>query len=303
VKVVNIEELMNLKEQIAVAIGFFDGIHLGHQKVINHVNRYAEENHVKSMVITFDKSPKVVLGNVPNEGCLTPIDEKLRILESMGVEYALILKFDESLLNLSADDFINEYLLKINVCYVSVGFDFRFGKGGVGDATLLVGVGQFKVKVTEPVLMSGVKVSTRLIKKHLNMGELDLASRMLGRAYSVSGSVEYGRGLGCKIGFPTANLRLDEGYLLPQGGVYATKSYVDDASFVSMTNIGFNPTVNVQASLSVETYILDFNADVYGKKLRIELISKIRDEVKFANLDELIAQLETDKANVRLMSI
>jgi len=303
VKVVNIEELRNLKEKLAVAIGFFDGIHLGHQKVINHVSRYAKENRAKSMVITFDKSPKVVLGNVPNEGCLTPIAEKLRILEGMGIDYALILTFDATFLNLSADDFINEYLLKINASYVSVGFDFRFGKGGFGDVALLASCGQFKVEVTEPVLMSGVKVSTRLIKKHLNMGELDLAYRMLGRNYSVSGHVEYGRRLGHKIGFPTANLMLDEDYLLPLRGVYATKSYIGNACFVSMTNIGFNPTVNLKASISVETHILDFDAAVYGKKLRVELISKIRDEIKFDNLDALVVQLTADKEAVKLMSI
>jgi len=301
-EVVNIEELRRLKEKFAVAIGFFDGIHLGHQKVINHVIRYAKENRVKSIVITFDKSPKVVLGNAPNEGCLTPTDEKLRILEGMGVDYALILKFDAAFLNLSADEFINEYLLKIRACYVSIGFDFRFGHGGAGNASLMVSHGQFKVEVSEPVLMDGVKVSTTQIKKYLKMGDLDLVSGMFGRCYSVSGNVGYGRQLGRTIGFPTANLKLNEDYLFPLQGVYATKSYIGDASFMSMTNIGFNPTANLQELISIETYIFDFDADIYGEKLRLEFLGKIRDEVKFDDIDKLVAQLEADKNAVKLMS-
>jgi len=302
-EVINVEKLRGHKEKFAVAIGFFDGVHLGHQKVINHVTRYAKENHVKSIVITFDKSPKAVLGNAPNDGCLTPINEKLRILEEMDVDYALILKFDATFLNLSADEFINEYLLKIRACYVSVGFDFRFGQGGAGDTEFLLARDEFKVEVTEAVKMAGIKVSTTQIKKYLKMGDLDSANGMFGRAFSVSGKVGHGRQLGRTIGFPTANLKLTEDCLFPLCGVYATVSHVDGTSFMSMTNIGFNPTANFQESVSIETYIFDFDANIYDKQLRIEFLSKIRDEVKFDDLDELIAQLEKDKSTVESLLI
>ena len=300
-EVMNVEKLRGLKEKFAVAIGFFDGVHLGHQRVINHVIRYAKENQVKSVVITFDKSPKVVLGNAPGDGCLTPTDEKLRILEEMGIDYALILKFDATFLNLSADEFISEYLLKIRTCYVSVGFDFRFGQGGAGDTKLLQCRNEFKVEVSEAVQMAGVKVSTTQIKKYLKMDDLDLANQMFGRSFSVSGKVGYGRQLGRTIGFPTANLKISEDYLFPLRGVYVTVSHIGDDSFMSMTNIGFNPTTNFQESVSIETYIFDFDADIYDTQLRIEFLSKIRDEVKFDGLDELIDQLEKDKRIVESM--
>ena len=301
-QVINIEKLENIEEKFAIAIGFFDGVHLGHQLVINNAVNYAKENHVKSMAITFDRSPKVALGNVLDDGYLTPIGEKLRILEEMGVDYVLVLKFDASLSNLSADAFVDEYLLKIRTCYVSVGFDFKFGQGGAGNVKFLLCRDAFKVDVSEPVLMDGVKVSSTEIKKCLKIGDLERVNLMLGRCFSVSGEVVNGRQLGGTIGFPTANLKLDGDYLFPLRGVYKTVSYVDGSRFLSMTNIGFNPTANLQEFVSIETHIFDFNADIYSKKLRVEFLSKIRDEIKFNNLDELIAQLEKDKIAVSSMS-
>lgn len=308
-EVVNIEKLKRSKEKLAVAIGFFDGVHLGHQKVINHATVYAKENQTKSMVITFDRSPKVALGHDRHEGYVTPIKEKLRILENLDVDYALVLKFDASFLNLSADAFIRDYLLKAGACYVSVGFDFRFGHDGMGSAKYLMRHGDFKVNITEAVLMAGTKVSTRLIKHYLKMGDLNLVNQMLGRPFSVSGSIVYGQQLGRKIGFPTANLKLDADYFLSLRGVYATLSYIDGVCYKSMTNVGYNPTINelsaecVMDGMTVETYILDFNKEVYGKTLRVEFIQKIRDEVKFDGLDALVAQLEKDKLSIKFMSI
>jgi riboflavin kinase/FMN adenylyltransferase len=302
-EVVNIKKLRNLEEKFAMAIGFFDGIHLGHQKVINNAVDYANENHVKSIVITFDRSPKVALGYAMDEGYLTPTDEKLRLLEEMGVDYTLVLKFNDSLLSLSADAFINEYLLEIGTCYVSVGFDFRFGQGGTGDTERLQRCGAFKVDVSEPVLMAGAKVSTRSIKKYLKMGDLDIVTQMLGRHFSVSGEVVYGQQLGRTIGFPTVNLKLDGDYLFSLRGVYATVSYIDGIRHVSMTNVGYNPTMNLVDDISIETHIFNFDQEIYGKKIRVEFIGKIRDEITFNGIDKLIAQLEKDKLAVKSMSI
>jgi len=302
-KIANMEMLEKLGARFAIAIGVFDGVHRGHQLVINNAINYAKANHVKSMAITFDRNPKTVIKNVFNDGHLTPNAEKLRILEEMGVDYALILKFDDSLSNLTADEFINKYLLKMGVCYVSVGFDFRFGHGGAGNTSLLLCRDEFKVDVSEPVLMDGVKVSSTRIKKCLKMGDLDEVALMLGRNFSVCGEIVRGRQLGEKIGFPTANLRLNEDCLVPTRGVYGTASYVDGLRLGSMTNIGYNPTANLQESLSIETHIFDYDADMYGKMLRVEFLSRIRDEIKFNDLDELIAQLEKDKAVARAISV
>jgi len=294
-ELVTLEKLKNKKEKIAVAIGVFDGVHLGHQLVIDNAISYAKSNNVKSMVITFDISPKIALGNVLNDGYLTPTDEKLRILKEMGINYALVLKFDSTLSNLSADEFITEYLLKIGVCYVSVGFDFRFGFGGTGSAELLLNHAKFKVEVLDAVLMDDDKVSSTRIKKLLKMGDLDPVNLMLGRNFSVSGEVVSGNQMGAEIGFPTANLKLNDDYLFPLRGVYHTISQIDNSRFISMTNIGFNPTANMRESISIETHIFNFSENIYGKKLRVEFLHKIRDEIKFSNIDELIAQLERDR--------
>ena len=302
-KVLSIEEFREIKKEFASAIGFFDGVHLGHQLVINNAISYARRNHIKSLVITFDKSPKIVLGSAENVGYLTPIDEKLRILKEMGVDYALILKFDERFLSLSSSEFISKYLLKIRTRYVSVGFDFKFGHGGNGDSNSLLCNGGFKVEISEPVLMYENKVSTTQIKKCLMLGDLKSVNQMLGRNLSVSGKVVRGKQLGRTIGFPTANIKLDEDYLFALRGAYATISYIDGVSFMSMTNIGFNPTTNLYESISIETHIFDFDSDIYGKRLRTEFLAKIRDEVKFDSLDELVAQLEQDKKTITLIPI
>lgn len=302
-EVISLEELVALKQTCAVALGFFDGVHLGHQSVICNAVNYAKKNQVKSVVITFDRSPKVALGIVEDEGCLTPRVQKLRILEEMGVDCTLVLTFDTNFLNLSADSFIDNYLLRINASYVAVGFDFKFGRGGAGSSEYLLSLGKFKVEISEPVQLDGVKVSSTEIKRCLKLGDLKTVNRMLGRHFLVEGTVVRGNMLGRTIGFPTANLKLESGYLFSLRGVYATTSNVNGERFTSMTNIGFNPTANLQEAISIETYIFNFDNDIYGAQISIEFLSKIRDEVKFEGIEALIAQLEKDKNMVASMQV
>lgn len=310
-EVVTIEKLMMLKVDCAVAIGFFDGVHLGHQAVIKNaimnetMNAIINdgEDRLKSVVITFDRSPKVALGYAEDDGNVTPLADKLRLFEEMGIDYTLVLKFDPAFLNLTAEEFIQTYLLKINAHRVSVGFDFSFGRGGVGNTDYLANQEEFKVEVIHPVLISGEKVSTTRIKECLKADHLASVNEMLGRRFSVSGEVIYGKQLGRTIGFPTANIKLDEGYYLPLHGVYVTVSEIDGMKFPSMTNIGFNPTVDSQTTLSVETHLLDCDMDMYGKKLRLEFCEKIRDEMKFEHIEGLTVQLEKDKKFVERLSI
>jgi len=302
-EVITIENLTNLKVNCAVAIGFFDGIHLGHQVVIENITKYAKANQLKSVVITFDRSPKVALGYATDDGHITPLSEKLRIFKEIGIDYTLILKFDTTLLNLTAQDFIQTYLLETNVHLVSIGFDFRFGQGGAGDANYLATQKTFKVEVAQPVLISNIKISTTEIKNALKEGNLPVANQMLGRAFSISGEVVYGKQLGQTIGFPTANLKIDKDYLLPERGVYATVTHIDGTKFASMTNVGFNPTANLSETISIETHLLDCEQDLYGKILQIEFHKKIRDEMKFESLDALVEQLKQDKKFVETMPI
>ena len=304
-EVLDVKNLSEIKDDLAAAMGFFDGVHLGHQQVINNALHYAKENRAKSLVITFDESPKVVLKTISNSEYLTPITEKLRILENMGVDFVLVLKFDALVANLTAAEFIDQYLLKIGICYLAVGFDFMFGNGREGNANYLQSHGGFKVDVLRPVLISGEKVSTTRIKDRLKDYDFALVNYMMGRRFSLSGEVVYGQQLGRKIGFPTANLKSDSPWLADLCGVYATFSYVDGVRYKSMTNIGFRPTMSEQDCITVETYIFSLaakDANLYGKLLRIEFLKHLRNEIKFSGIDELAIQLEKDKNTVDKMS-
>jgi len=288
-EVLTFEQLLKQKEPLAVAIGFFDGVHIGHQAVISKAVKHAKANDFKSLVLTFDRSPKA------ETGCLTPLDVKLGIFSELGVDYVLALEFNDLLKQLPAERFIEDYLLQLGVAFVSVGFDFRFGHRGAGDTAMLQRQNELQVAICEPELMDGDKVSSTRIKKSLQMGDLVAVRAMLGRDFSVCGRVVYGRQLGRTIGFPTANLQLDDEQFLGLCGVFATRVHFDGNVYHGMTNIGFNPTANLQEQLSVETHIFEFETDVYGQRLQLEFLSKIRDEIKFDGLDQLIAQLEQDK--------
>lgn len=298
-----VNALKKLNEKIAFAIGFFDGVHLGHQQVIQQALDHAQEQGVKCVVMTFDTGPKVALGLTENEGYVTPLEAKLKLLEQMGVDGALVIKFDASFLCLSPDSFIQKYLLELNACFVSVGFDFRFGHRGEGDTTLLQTFSPFETKVLAPILSDGAKISTTKIKQCLKAADLAEITQMLGRPFSVAGEVVSGKQLGRTIGFPTANLKLNPTQMLPARGVYATFSYVDEKRYASMTNIGFNPTANRVKQLAVETHLLDFEGDLYGKAVRIEFREKIRDEVQFDGLPALMAQLKKDRDRVAALPV
>ncbi|MCL2558898.1 MAG: bifunctional riboflavin kinase/FAD synthetase [Turicibacter sp.] len=297
-EVVNIEKLRELKETFSVAIGFFDGVHLGHQKVIQQAIDIARKNQIKSVVMTFAQSPKVALGQAENEGYVTPTTEKCRILKTMSVDYVLVIECDATFLSLTAETFVNDYLLSIGARAVCIGFDFKFGRGGAGNAQLLSTYDAFETSVSDAVLMDGEKVSTTNIKQCLKKGDLAAVNQMLGRPLSVSGEVVRGKQFGRTIGFPTANLKIAADQLFHLRGVYATNSYIGGVRYSSMTNVGYNPTANFVNQLSIETYVFDFDEDIYGQTLRVEFINKMRDEVKFNGLDALVDQLEKDKANV-----
>jgi len=298
-EIIKTEHLKNTMCETSVAIGFFDGIHLAHQKVINNAIRLAKNNNIKSVVITFDESPKMALGHSDFKNYITPFDEKMSILKEIGVDYAFVLTTDETLLNLSAKDFIKEYLLTLNAKYVSVGFDFKFGKNGQGDISTLKQCNSFSTEVICALDIDDTKVSSSFIKEQLARGNLFLVNKFLGRNFFITATVVKGKQLGRTIGYPTANLILKGGSIFGLLGVFATKIYIDGVMYPSMTNIGFNPTVSDEFKILVETHIFDFSEEIYGKVVRLEFIDKIRDEIKFSDLFELTTQLDNDKKNAR----
>lgn len=296
-EIFNISDISEIKEEnkkrVAV-LGFFDGIHKAHQKIIGSAVEAAEKGFI-SAVITLDKSPKEYFGKTSEES-LTPTNKKNELLKNLGVDEVYYLEFNEKLQNLSAEEFINNILKKLNVDKVFCGFDYRFGFKGLGTPDLIRDSG-IEVIVLEKEKIDEEKISTTVLKEFVRKGEFSKYNEYTGRFYSISGLVVKGRQLGRTINFPTANLELDGKYLLPEtNGVYITKIKVNNKIYKSVTNIGYNPTVSDEKNKKfIETHILDFNEDIYGEKIEIYFYEFLRKEQKFESFDHLKEQLKLDK--------
>lgn len=279
----------------AIALGFFDGVHTAHQKLIRHTVEYSKENNLYPMVLSFDRSPLEVL--CPERvSYLTARKEKEEIIFSLGAK-AEFLNVSKALLDMEAEQFIKEILVKkYNVKYAVCGYNYRFGKGGNGNTSLLAECGEkygFKVKVMDCEILHGEIISSSRIRKLIADGNIEEANELLGRSFSLSGKVQEGKHLGRKIGFPTANVFLNEFAVIPKSGVYKTSVTVGDEKYNAITNTGINPTVGGE-KLRTETYIPHFDGNVYGKEMRIEFLEFIRGEKKFGSLDELKHQIKED---------
>ena len=271
-------------------------MHQAQQKIIGSAVE-ATGKGFKSAVITLDKSPKEYFGKTSEES-LTPTNKKNELLTSLGVDEVYYLEFNEKLQNLSAKEFINNILKKLNVEKVFCGFDYRFGYKGLGTPDLIKDSG-IEVIVQEKQKIDEEKISTTVLKEFVRKGEFSKYKEYTGRFYSISGLVVKGRQLGRTINFPTANLELDGKYLLPEtNGVYITKIKVNNNIYKSVTNIGYNPTVSDEKNKKfIETHILDFNEDIYGEKIEIYFYEFLRKEQKFESFDHLKDQLKLDKKN------
>ena len=296
-EIFNISDISEIKEENkkrVAPLGFFDGIHKAHQKIIGSAVEAAEKGFI-SAVITLDKSPKEYFGKTSEES-LTPTNKKNELLKNLGVDEVYYLEFNEKLQNLSAEEFINNILKKLNVDKVFCGFDYRFGFKGLGTPDLIRDSG-IEVIVLEKEKIDQEKISTTVLKEFVRKGEFSKYNEYTGRFYSISGLVVKGRQLGRTINFPTANLELDGKYLLPEtNGVYITKIKVNNKIYKSVTNIGYNPTVSDEKNKKfIETHILDFNEDIYGEKIEIYFYEFLRKEQKFESFDHLKEQLKLDK--------
>ena len=288
------DEIKSDKSKRVAALGFFDGIHKAHQNIIGEAVKEAGEKF-KSIVITLDKSPKEYFGKTSEES-LTPTNKKNELLKNLGVNEVYYLEFNEKLQNLSAEEFINNILKKLNVDKVFCGFDYRFGFKGLGTPDLIKDSG-IEVTVQEKEKIDGEKISTTVLKEFVRKGEFSKYKKYTGRFYSISGLVVKGRQLGRTINFPTANLELDGKYLLPDtNGVYTTKIKVNNKIYKSVTNIGYNPTVSDEKNKKfIETHILEFDEDIYGERIEIYFYEFLRKEQKFESFDHLKEQLKLDK--------
>jgi riboflavin kinase/FMN adenylyltransferase len=288
-----------------VTMGTFDGLHLGHRSILMEMQRKAQEQLAQTVVLSFDPHPKKVL--FPDSEPLPQIqsmEEKALVLEEWGIDHLVLLPFTFELAQLTAQDFVRDILVNgLHAAGVYMGYDHRFGKNRVGDIQLMSELGElygFEVVQIPAYAPEGIPVSSTKIRQALLNGEIVEANKMLGRPFVLQGEVIKGQQLGSSIGFPTANIHvLGEDKLIPKFGVYAATLNWNNKKYAVALNVGHRPTVSNALQLNVEAHILDFNEDIYGKSITLELHERLRDEMKMNGLDMLIEQIKKDVQWVR----
>jgi riboflavin kinase/FMN adenylyltransferase len=284
-----------------IALGYFDGVHIGHRKLIERLCLKSSGMGLGTMVYTFDNHPQNVVRPEEPIPLIYPPEDKFRILCGLGVDRVEMASFNINVSRMSPQGFFEEVLLKKhNIKYGVVGFNFRFGKGGKGDVSLLRSLaGEYGViiDVVEPVMLGDKLVSSSYIRQLLLEGDIKRANACLGKKYTISGRVIKGKGRGNSMGIPTANLRLPEGVLYPARGVYATNTLLKGRRYKSITNVGVNPTF-ADGGKGVETYICGINDILYDSFIEVEFFDRIREEKKFTDREELRKQIELDIKNL-----
>ena len=283
-----------MKKSKVVLIGNFDGIHLGHQKLISKAKKIAEQKKQKLVLITFNPHPREIINNTEMD-LILPYKEKKSLLKNYGIDMINEIKFTNKLSKLSAEEFAKEYIYKAhNPSDIVIGKNFKFGHKARGDAKLLKDSLSKKVKVHSIDIkrLDSLVISSSEIKKLISKGSIEKVNKLLGRNYHISGKVIHGEKRGRLIGFPTTNLSTEWNFL-PKKGVYVSKVVISDKSYQSITNIGVRPTFNAN-SLQIESHIFDFNKNVYGKKIKIYFLARIRNEKKFETVEKLIENITKD---------
>ena len=292
-------EIDNYKGEypLVLALGNFDGLHMGHRKILKTTQIKAEKINARSGVLIFDPHPLKILNPLQEIPLLTTLHFRAELINELGLDIFLVASFNKKLAKIFPEEFVKEYLVdKFRVKGVVVGYDYSFGYGGLGKVEHLKNYGKeygFEVKVVEPYKIRGRKVSSSLIRRLITSGEVEEASLYLGYHFTLEGGVVPGEGLGKIIGFPTANLQVPENLVIPGNGVYLTLTSWGGKELYSLTNIGLKPTFKGKKR-TIETHILDFNDNLYKHELRIKFLQKIRNEVPFANMEELKKQISQD---------
>ncbi len=286
-----------LVEKSIVALGNFDGIHIGHKVLIDKMKEQANTFNLKSIVFTFRNHPLSILQPNNNNKRIMNNEYKISLLNNLDIDMLYMIKFNKSIMNLSPEEFVKQILLqKLNASIVVVGFNYNFGYKGIGTVKKLKLLGRkynFKVIIVPPVKINEKIVSSTYIRKLISLGNIKKANLLLSRPYRISGKVIKGSSRGKILGYPTANIAYDNNYIIPKFGVYETKTIIDHNSFKSITNVGNNPTFNGN-NISIETHIINFNKDVYGHNIKIDFLNFIRKEKKFDNKQNLIEQIKKD---------
>ena len=292
----NLFEIKLSKSTIAT-IGTFDGIHIGHQKILNSLARFAKENSLKSVVITFDPHPRKIINKKNSIELINTIEEKKEKLKTLGIDYLIVQKFDEKFSETEANKFVGILKNNINIEKLIVGYDHRFGKNRNADINDLKKYGKelnFEVIEIDALEIEEVNISSTKIRLAIKDGNIRLANSYLGYNFFLSGEVVKGHSRGKELGFPTANLKINQDKIIPKNGVYLVKSKIDHQDIYGMMNIGYNPTFN-NKSKKIETHFFNLNKNLYGKIIKIELLEYIREEKRFETVDDLIQRLKLDR--------
>ena len=291
------KELSRIRPQqdTLISVGVFDGVHLGHQRLLTHLRDEARNKNLLSCVVTFKSHPEVVLSE--NKLLwLNDLETRIELIRGLGIDIVVVLPFNVELASLTAKRFVELLKQHLRMRGLIVGPDFALGKGREGDAEKLKLLGKemdFSFEVIPVVIIDGLVVSSSTIRQALAAGDMNKVRKLIGRYFSLRGVVVTGDRRGRSLGFPTANLDLGPDQALPADGIYATITHTDDNSLPSVTNIGIRPTFNEKKRL-VETYILDFQGDLLGQKIAVDLVDRLRGEKRFNTVDELKAQIVKD---------
>lgn len=293
------EDNFNIKldEKTYIALGSFDGLHMGHMSLINETVKLASLNSFKSIVFTFKNHPLTIINEDMTPKLIMNNETKTKILEESGVDIIIYADFNNEFMKISPEAFINNMIRSYNAQGLIVGFNYRFGYKNLGDIELLKTLSNkldFDLNVIMPVKVSDEVVSSSKIRHLISEGDITKANYFLTRPFMLQGRVTHGKELGRKINFPTINLDYDKSFVLPRGGVYYTVVEYNNERYRGITNIGYNPTVE-DKKLSIETHILDFNKNIYDENVKIYFYKRIRDEKKFESLEDLSKQLTKDK--------
>lgn len=303
-EIIRIDNTNETRFQTSLALGNFDGVHIGHQKLIRSMIETANksgfqpsmmifENHTKSFV--FKNGPRLISSN----------DQKNRFLEKLGVKTLYTMVFDDEIMTLSPEEFVTSILYeKLNCRAITVGPDYRFGYKAQGNVDQLISLSRelgIKTDIIQPVYHNDILVSSTRVREHLTDGEILEANTLLGRPFSVIGEVIHGKGLGKKLGVPTANIRPMDKYVIPKKGIYMTYTVIDGKTYPSATNIGVNPTFD-EVDLKIENHIIGFDDEIYGKQIEIFFLEYIRPEKKFDSVEDLKSQMKEDIRYVKQKS-
>ncbi|MFV0380135.1 MAG: bifunctional riboflavin kinase/FAD synthetase [Anaerorhabdus sp.] len=297
---ISLDDETFISDKSVACIGYFDGLHLGHQVLIEKCIIESKIRGCKSKMITFSPDPWAVIKEDVNIKNITPLNKRIKLAKQLGIDDVIVVDFTKQLSLLGPQVFISKIIEPCNLAVLICGFDFHFGYQGSGDINFLkeYTTKSFELLTVDEIKFNSLKISSTRITKFIEDGHIKDANVLLGYTYNIEGRVIYGKQKGTLIGFPTANIEINENYVIPKNGVYQGLIEIDNIKYKAMINVGHNPTINYIKEISIEAHILDFNENIYSKNVSLYFLEYLREEKKFESVDLLIDQLNKDKINV-----